>query len=65
MTFDDKRKGFTMDYGKMITGNVFIEDIALVEGSKHNLLTVSQFIDKGFKVDFEKRYMFYHLQKKW
>ena len=43
-----------MGYGNLSVGNVVIQDVALVEGLKHNLLSVSQFTDKGFKVDFDR-----------
>ncbi|KAL8097852.1 hypothetical protein AgCh_030821 [Apium graveolens] len=47
-------KGFTMGYGKFVSGNVVIEDEALVAGLEVNLLSVSQFTDRGFKVLFDK-----------
>ena len=34
-------KGQTLGYGNIIIGNVIIEYVALVEGLKHNLLSVS------------------------
>ncbi|KAL8148829.1 hypothetical protein AgCh_005994 [Apium graveolens] len=43
-----------MGYGKINSRNVFIDDIALVAGPEVNLLSVSQFADKGFKVLFDK-----------
>ncbi|KAL8115517.1 hypothetical protein AgCh_022134 [Apium graveolens] len=49
LTFGDKNKGFTMGYGKLISGNVVIEDVALVVRLEVNLLSVSQFTDKGLK----------------
>ena len=42
-----------MGYGRLEIKNVVIEDIDLVDGLLHNLLSVSQFNDKGFKVDFD------------
>ncbi|KAL8116115.1 hypothetical protein AgCh_022565 [Apium graveolens] len=54
MTFGDNNKGFTMGYGKFISGNVVIEDVTLVAGLEVNLLSVSPFTDKGFKVSFDK-----------
>ena len=38
----------------METGNVIIENVSLVEGLQHNLLSISQFCDKGFSVQFVK-----------
>ncbi|KAL8103181.1 hypothetical protein AgCh_027645 [Apium graveolens] len=43
-----------MGYGKLISGNIVIEDVALVAGLEVNLLSFSQFVDKGFKVLFNK-----------
>ncbi|KAL8107604.1 hypothetical protein AgCh_024133 [Apium graveolens] len=38
-----------MGYGKLISGNITIDDVALVDGLEVNLLSVSQFIDKVLK----------------
>ena len=54
VTFEDDSKGFTTGYGNMEIKNVTIENISLVEGLKHNLLSISQFCDKGFDVSFRK-----------
>ncbi|KAL8109279.1 hypothetical protein AgCh_025394 [Apium graveolens] len=54
VTFGDNSKGFTMGYGKLFSGNVIIEDVALVVVLEVNLLSVSQFKNKGFKVSFDK-----------
>ncbi|KAL8109877.1 hypothetical protein AgCh_025826 [Apium graveolens] len=54
VTFGDNIKGFTVGYGKIISGNVIIGDVALVAGLEVNLLSVSQFADKGFEVLFNK-----------
>ena len=55
MTFGDNGKGSII--GKGIVGNSsfpsLIEDVLLVENLNYNLLSVSQFCDKGFKVVFE------------
>ena len=45
------------DKGKIIgTGKVrdFIDDVLLVEGLNHNLLSISQLCDKGYGVTFDK-----------
>ncbi|KAL8124787.1 hypothetical protein AgCh_012444 [Apium graveolens] len=52
VTFGDDNKGFTKGYDNLEIGNVIIENISLVEGLKHNLLSVGQFCDKGYNVDF-------------
>ena len=54
VTFGDNNKGFTMGYGKITSGNVVIDDVALVDGLKVNLLSFSQFAGKGFEVLFNK-----------
>ena len=54
VTFGDDNKGFTTGYGNLEIGNVIIENISIVEGLKHNLLSISQFCDKGFDVSFKK-----------
>ena len=54
VTFADNSKGRTVGYGKYKVGRIIIEEIALVEGLQHNLLSVSQFCDKGYYVHFEK-----------
>ena len=53
VTFGDDIKGFTKGYGSLEIGNVVIENISLVDGLKHNLLSVSQFTDKGYEVNFK------------
>ena len=54
VTFGDNIKGFTMGYGKIVSENIVIDDIALVAGLEVNLLSVSQFADKAFEVLFNK-----------
>ena len=54
MSFADNSKGRTVGYGKYKIGRIIIEDIAIVEGLQHNLLSVSQFCDKGYYVHIEK-----------
>ena len=53
-TFGDDNKGLTMGHGNVICGNVIIDDVALVEGLKHNLLSIGQFTDREFKVEFDE-----------
>ena len=54
VTFGDDSKGFTKGYGNLRIDNVIIENISLVEGLKHNLLSISQFCDRGYDVTFRK-----------
>ena len=52
ITFGDDNKGYTMGYGLISKQNVIIDEVALLSGLKHNLLSISQLCDKGFKVNF-------------
>ena len=54
VTFGEDNKVFTNGYGSLEIGNVVIENISLVDDLKHNLLSVSQFIDKGYEVIFKR-----------
>ncbi|KAL8104625.1 hypothetical protein AgCh_028737 [Apium graveolens] len=54
VNFGDDSKGYTMGYGCLETDNVIIEEISLVEGLMHILLSISQFCDKGCEVLFKK-----------
>ena len=54
VTFGDNVKGRIIGHGSI--GNnpsSIIENVLLVDGSKHNLLSINQLCDKGFKVIFE------------
>jgi len=50
----DNNRGRILDVG-VIRGDddVIIKDVLLVEGLKHNLLSISQLCDKGYKITFE------------
>lgn len=50
--FGDDNKGYTKGYGLIAKDNVIIDEVALVSCPKHNLLSISQFCDKGFIVSF-------------
>jgi len=53
VTFGDDSKGKIIGIGNVKFGNSpLIEDVALVDGLKHNLLSISQLCDKGFRVVF-------------
>ena len=54
VTFGDNGKGSTTGYGVLKVGNVVIPEVSLVDGLKHNLLNISQFMDKGYRVEFVK-----------
>ncbi|KAL8109775.1 hypothetical protein AgCh_025750 [Apium graveolens] len=44
--------GKILGYGKIKVGNVIIENVVLVRGLKHNLISVSQNCDRGYHVNF-------------
>ena len=53
VTFGNNAKGKVIGIGSIgINGTNFIKDVLLVDGLKHNLLSVSQLCDKGNKVIF-------------
>ena len=54
VTFGDdaKRKIIGIDNVKLGTSPI-IENVVLVDGLKHNLLSVSQLCDKGFNIIFD------------
>ena len=53
-TFGDNSKGKIEGIGIIDNkSSIFIENVLLVNGLKHNLLSISQLCDKGFKVVFE------------
>ena len=54
ITFGDDIKGYTMGYGLILSENIIIEAVALVDGLKHNFLSISQLCDKGNEVWFTK-----------
>ena len=53
VTFGDNNKGKIVGIGKIIISDCCIDNVYLVEGLKHNLLSISQLCDKGYKVVFE------------
>ncbi|XP_074375402.1 uncharacterized protein LOC141717204 [Apium graveolens] len=50
--YGDANLGKILGYGKINLRNVIIEDVALVAGFKHNLISVSQICDRGYHVNF-------------
>src|SRR5947208_16570221 len=65
ISFGDNSNGFTLGYGTVASGNVSFEDVALIEGLKHNLLSVSQLGDKGFLTRFNSEGFVVEDQKSW
>ena len=52
ITFGDDSKGYNVGYGLISKDNVIIEEVSLVDGLKHNLLSISQLCDKGNTITF-------------
>ena len=55
VTYGDNNKGAILD--KDSIGNpssISISDVLLVEGLKHNLISISQLCDKGYKIVFSQ-----------
>jgi hypothetical protein len=54
VTFGDDEKGKIIGIGKIeVTPSSYINNVLLVDSLKHNLLSISQLCDKGYKVIFE------------
>ena len=54
VTFGDDSKGNIIGIGNIQIGSSpIIENVVLVDGLKHNLLSISQFCDRGLKVVFD------------
>lgn len=66
ITYGDNNKGEIL--GKGSVGNpssTTISDVMLVDGVKHNLLSISQLYDKGFKVTYTNTcFLFEHNENK-
>ena len=57
VTFGDNSKGKIIGEGSIgKTSSPIIKNVLLVEGLKHNLLSISQMCDKGNHVSFDKSY---------
>ena len=57
VTFGDNSKGQVIGKGHVgKSSNLYIDNVLLVKGLKHNLLSISQFCDKGNKVTFDSNY---------
>jgi len=54
VTYSDNNKGTILGNGVIRNGSSFnIKNVLLVEGLKHNFISISQLCDKGYKVVFE------------
>ena len=54
VTFGDNITGLTQAYGSLQAGNVIIDQVSVVQGLQHNLLSISQFCDKGYGILFDR-----------
>ncbi|BAT79039.1 hypothetical protein VIGAN_02183700, partial [Vigna angularis var. angularis] len=55
VTYGDNNKGKILGIGDIGSEDtLMIKDVLYVEGLKHNLISISQLCDKGFKVTFEQ-----------
>ncbi|PKA49889.1 Retrovirus-related Pol polyprotein from transposon TNT 1-94 [Apostasia shenzhenica] len=53
VSFGDNSQGSIIGYGSiLVEPNLFLSKVLLVEGLKHNLLSVSQLCDNGYLVQF-------------
>lgn len=52
VSFEDNSKGKILRIGKV--SSTLIENVCLVENLKHNLISITQLCDKGYKVAFDK-----------
>ena len=62
VTYRDNNKGRIIGNGVIGNGSSFnIKNVLLVKGLKHNLISISQLCDKGFKVMFEPNNSFIYM----
>jgi len=53
VTYGDNNKGKIVGGDIGVKGNLTIQNVLLVEGIKHNLLSISQLCDKRLEVTFQ------------
>src|SRR5262249_13687082 len=56
--FGDDSRGKIIGQGTIGYSPYMIENVSLVKGLKHNLLSISQLCDKGYQINFEKNKCF-------
>ena len=55
VAFENNEKGKIKGKGNIYSiSNACMEDVLFVEGLKHNLMSISQLCDKGYKINFEE-----------
>jgi len=58
VTYGDNNRGTILGVGDVGgDDDVIIKDVLLVDGLKHNLLSISQLCDKGYKITFEPNFV--------
>ena len=55
ISFGDNSKGKTVGKGKIIHGNLTINEVLIVENLSYNLISISQLCDIGHVVEFHKQ----------
>ncbi|PKA47373.1 hypothetical protein AXF42_Ash021709 [Apostasia shenzhenica] len=62
--FGDNSQGSIVGYDSiLVEPNLFLSKVLLVEGLKHNLLSVSQLCDNGYLVEFySTKYIIKHIE---
>lgn len=53
ITFSGKDEGKIVGNGHIKIGELIIEDVALVKGLRHNLISIRQLYDKGYEISFK------------
>ena len=53
VNFGDNSKGKVIGIGSIKCKSLKIVDVLLVDGLKHNLLSISQLCDRGFRINFQ------------
>ena len=52
VSYGDNAKGKILGAGNIGSSPTYLKDVLLVEGLKHNLISISQLCDKGYSVKF-------------
>ena len=56
VTFGNNRKGQIKGYGVIVRGDLDTNQVAYVNGLKHNLISVSQLYDNGLDVKLNRKF---------
>ncbi|KAI3690740.1 hypothetical protein L2E82_48947 [Cichorium intybus] len=58
VTFGNDTNGIIKGYGALTNGNFTIQKVAYVLGLKHNLISVSQLVSTGLRVEFDNQFSY-------